>query len=56
LEVYDLARTLLFSLAGGVDQQSGTVQLDAGTYILRVRHRPDSENSSEPTDYLLEVQ
>ena len=55
LSVHDLDRNVL-ALAGGNSQnKSVTVGLAAGTYLVRVQHRPDGVATSALTDFSITV-
>ncbi|MBE7490495.1 MAG: hypothetical protein HS108_01840 [Planctomycetes bacterium] len=56
LSLHDLERNIL-GLAGGNGAAKGlSLTLPAGTYLVRVQHRPDSSVSSQPSEYSITAQ
>lgn len=56
LTVHALDRTILGEDAGDTEDKSLTLNLAAGTYIIRVQHRPGSQAESAPTNFTLTAQ
>lgn len=56
LSVHDLSRQIVAQDAGDASDKSVTVSLSAGTYIVRIQHRPDSQGSSAATGFTVQAQ
>lgn len=56
LSVHDLSRNIVAQDVGDAVAKTVTVNLAAGTYIVRVQHRPDSQTSSASTDFTVHAQ
>jgi hypothetical protein len=56
LTVHALDRTLVASSTGAVQHKQVQASLPAGTYIIRVQHRPASQGASMPADFTILAQ
>ena len=51
LSVVDMDRNFVASVTGSSANKSATVNLAAGTYIVRVQHLPTSAGTSQPSSF-----
>lgn len=56
LSVHDLGRNILALQGGNPQNKAFSLSLPAGTYIVRVQHRPDNSGTSASTGYSITAQ